>query len=92
MARWLELRSLVEIGLLAAVMLRVCLGGGVGSGVALAALGAVGVSVVTLLPVLGAAGVSAALLLPVLGAVGVSNCRQYWCTMCVQQCGSVTDE
>jgi hypothetical protein len=22
----------------------------------------------------------------------LSNCRQYWCTMCVQQCGSVTDD
>ena len=72
MARWPELRSLVEIGLLAAVMLRVCLGGGVGSGVVLAALGAVGVSAVTLLPVLGAVGVSAVMLLPILGAVGVS--------------------
>ena len=51
--------------MLAAVMLRVCLGGGVGSGVVLAALGAVGVSDVVLLVMLGAVGVSAVVMLAV---------------------------
>ncbi len=55
----------MDIGLLAAVMPRVCLGGGGGSGVVLAALGAVGVSVVVLLVMLGAVGVSAMVMLSV---------------------------
>ena len=56
--------------MLAAVMPRVCLGGGVGSGVVLAALGAVGVSVVVLLAMIGAVGVSAVVMLAV-ALVGV---------------------
>ncbi len=51
--------------MLAADMLRVCLGGGVGSGVVLAALGAVGVSAVLLLVMLGAVGVSAVVMMAV---------------------------
>ncbi len=66
------MRSQVEIGLLAPVMLRVCIGGGVGSGVVLAVLGAVGVFAVALLPMLGAVGVSVVVLLLMLGVTGVS--------------------
>ncbi len=48
MVRWPELRSLIDIGLLAVVMMRVCLGGCAGSRVGLALLGAVDVSAVVL--------------------------------------------
>ncbi len=67
------MRSLVDIGLLAAIMLRVYLGGGAGFGVGLALLGVVDVSAVVLTLVVALAGVASYRLVGDAGLAGAGG-------------------